>query len=54
MEDVPERKRRPKGPQKSNATYQKEFWERRKFTHSRIVMVVTNEVKDDLELLSSV
>lgn len=54
IEGVHERKRRPKGPQKSNASYQRDFWERRKLTHSRIVMVVPNEVKEDLELLSSV
>ncbi|CNM03653.1 RepB family protein [Yersinia pseudotuberculosis] len=53
MGDV-ERKPRPKGLQKSNAASQREFWERRKFTHSRIVISVPNRIKEDLEILSSV
>ncbi|WP_323839667.1 RepB family protein [Photorhabdus africana] len=49
-----QRKRRPKGAQKSNADTQRDFRERHKLTHSKINVIVPNQVKEDLDFLANV
>ncbi|WP_447885355.1 RepB family protein [Serratia fonticola] len=47
-------KRRPVGPQKTRQEIRKDFLERRKLTHKRLDIYISNAVRDDLDFLTKI
>ncbi|HGM7400839.1 RepB family protein [Serratia bockelmannii] len=47
-------KRRPVGPQKTRQEIRKDFLERRKLTHKRLDIYITNGVRNDLDFLMKI